>query len=122
MGGILECLTVRNQFILAVVNTESKTSLRAKLFQLNGSIGRNRVDSVDRKLVPVRVVCGVNGETGDGREIDEVAYVRYASVYRSFEDVSAFADEIERLRHAKVRLTDNEQLSLLNENEEVKKG
>ncbi|MPV85285.1 transcriptional regulator NrdR [Ostreibacterium oceani] len=31
-------------------------------------------------------------------EIDEVAYVRFASVYRSFQDVSAFQREIERLQ------------------------
>ena len=47
------------------------------------------------------------------RGIDEVAYVRYASVYRSFEDVSAFADEVERLRHAKDQVIDKDQLSLL---------
>ena len=47
------------------------------------------------------------------RGIDEVAYVRYASVYRSFEDVSAFADEVERLRHANDQVIDRGQLSLL---------
>lgn len=31
------------------------------------------------------------------RQIDQVAYVRFASVYRSFEDVQAFRDLIERL-------------------------
>lgn len=31
------------------------------------------------------------------REIDQVAYVRFASVYRSFEDVNAFREEIQRL-------------------------
>lgn len=30
--------------------------------------------------------------------LDEVAYVRFASVYRSFQDVDAFRDEIERLK------------------------
>ncbi len=33
------------------------------------------------------------------RTIDQVAYVRFASVYRSFEDVRAFLDEIEQLEH-----------------------
>jgi transcriptional repressor NrdR len=33
------------------------------------------------------------------RHMDEVAYVRFASVYRSFQDVEAFRDEVERLRH-----------------------
>ena len=32
------------------------------------------------------------------RDLDQVAYVRFASVYRRFEDVSAFQEEIERLR------------------------
>jgi transcriptional repressor NrdR len=32
------------------------------------------------------------------RQLDEVAYVRFASVYRHFEDVEAFHEEIQRLR------------------------
>ena len=32
------------------------------------------------------------------RALDEVAYVRFASVYRSFQDVQEFRDEIERLQ------------------------
>lgn len=34
------------------------------------------------------------------RELDEVAYVRFASVYRSFADVEAFEEEIDRLKKA----------------------
>ena len=33
------------------------------------------------------------------RTLDQVAYVRFASVYRSFEDVRAFLEEIERLEN-----------------------
>ncbi len=32
------------------------------------------------------------------RKLDKVAYVRFASVYRAFEDVSAFADELKKLK------------------------
>ena len=32
------------------------------------------------------------------REIDQVAYVRFASVYRQFADVDAFIDEIKKLK------------------------
>ena len=35
------------------------------------------------------------------RHLDEVAYVRFASVYRQFEDVEAFHEEIQRLRNAR---------------------
>jgi len=31
------------------------------------------------------------------KQLDQVAYVRFASVYRSFQDLSEFRDEIERL-------------------------
>jgi len=37
------------------------------------------------------------------RHLDEVAYVRFASVYRQFEDVEAFHEEIERLRNARTQ-------------------
>jgi transcriptional repressor NrdR len=50
------------------------------------------------------------------RHMDEVAYVRFASVYRSFQDVEAFRDEIERLRHHRRRREakrDEDQLPLL---------
>ena len=32
------------------------------------------------------------------QELDEVAYVRFASVYRRFQDLDAFTEELERLR------------------------
>jgi transcriptional repressor NrdR len=32
------------------------------------------------------------------RKVDQVAYVRFASVYRNFEDVSTFIDEIRKLQ------------------------
>jgi transcriptional repressor NrdR len=50
------------------------------------------------------------------RHMDEVAYVRFASVYRSFQDVEAFRDEIERLRHHRRRRdnkAEEDQLPLL---------
>jgi transcriptional repressor NrdR len=34
------------------------------------------------------------------RTLDEVAYVRFASVYRSFQDISEFKDAIDTLRHS----------------------
>ena len=35
------------------------------------------------------------------REIDEVAYVRFASVYREFKDINSFMDELSRIKSAK---------------------
>ncbi|HKI73886.1 MAG TPA: transcriptional regulator NrdR [Pseudomonadales bacterium] len=38
------------------------------------------------------------------REIDDVAYVRFASVYRSFQDINEFKEEIERMGKGKGKL------------------
>jgi transcriptional repressor NrdR len=46
------------------------------------------------------------------RKLDQVAYVRFASVYRKFEDVQAFREEIERLEREPAGL-DKVQLPLL---------
>jgi transcriptional repressor NrdR len=32
------------------------------------------------------------------KKLDQVAYIRFASVYRSFQDVQEFREEIERLQ------------------------
>jgi transcriptional repressor NrdR len=37
------------------------------------------------------------------RHLDEVDYVRFASVYRSFQDIEAFRHEIDELRHHRRR-------------------
>ena len=47
------------------------------------------------------------------RDLDQVAYVRFASVYRSFQDVSAFEEEIERLRQTPTPEEKKQQQSLL---------
>jgi transcriptional repressor NrdR len=48
------------------------------------------------------------------RRIDSVAYVRFASVYRRFEDVQAFREEIERLER-ELPVLEGLQLPLLGE-------
>lgn len=47
------------------------------------------------------------------RDLDQVAYVRFASVYRSFQDVQAFREEIERLEAQLPTEAKKSQLSLL---------
>ena len=39
------------------------------------------------------------------REIDEVAYVRFASVYRQFKDINSFMEELSRIKNAKENQT-----------------
>jgi len=57
---------------------------------------KNRVRaSGERELSSQQIGAWVMDEL---RTLDQVAYVRFASVYRSFEDVNAFREEIERLQ------------------------
>lgn len=50
--------------------------------------------SGEREVASLRVGEFVMAEL---KKLDQVAYVRFASVYRKFEDVQAFREEIERL-------------------------
>lgn len=47
------------------------------------------------------------------QELDQVAYVRFASVYRRFEDIQAFRDLIEGLEQDGAGALDQRQISLL---------
>ncbi|HEY1075367.1 MAG TPA: transcriptional regulator NrdR [Fontimonas sp.] len=49
------------------------------------------------------------------RDLDHVAYVRFASIYRSFEDVNAFHEEIARLQSLPSAEQRRSQLPLLGE-------
>jgi transcriptional repressor NrdR len=56
----------------------------------------HKVRAQGDREVPSRVIGELVME--ELRQLDEVAYVRFASVYRHFEDVEAFHEEIRRLR------------------------
>ena len=56
------------------------------------------------------------------RTLDQVAYVRFASVYRSFEDVRAFLEEIERLENDLPPDLRKQQLDLLPSEKRGKKS
>jgi transcriptional repressor NrdR len=71
----------------------------------------HRLRSFGEREVPSRQIGEVVME--ELRHLDEVAYVRFASVYRSFQDVEAFRDEIEQLRRRRRRDPLEGQLSLL---------
>lgn len=52
-------------------------------------------DSGEREISSQKIGALVMGQL---RELDPVAYVRFASVYRNFEDVDEFMKELNRLR------------------------
>jgi transcriptional repressor NrdR len=84
-----------------------------------------RTEAIDRSIEHIRRRLRASGEReldsrrlGDWvmeelRRLDQVAYIRFASVYREFEDVAAFRDEIERLeREPEPPAAERDQLGL----------
>lgn len=65
-----------------------------KIDQLVDSIRKRVYNNLDQeitsKAIGEMVMEGL-------KEIDEVAYVRFASVYRSFKDISSFMSELEKM-------------------------
>ena len=69
------------------------------------------LQTVGEREIPSRLVGEMVME--ELRNLDEVAYVRFASVYRSFQDVTEFQDEIRRLREIREADSRRNQMSLL---------
>jgi len=72
---------------------------------------RHRLQTMGEREVPGRMIGDMVME--ELRRLDEVAYVRFASVYRSFQDVTEFQEEIQRLRAMPQPAAGREQMSLL---------
>lgn len=81
---------------------------------INGLL--RRIRGAAEREIPSQMIGGwVMDEL---RDLDQVAYVRFASVYRSFEDVNAFREEIDRLERAPSAEARRQQLSLLGEKQD----
>ena len=83
--------------------------------ELEQAIGRliHRLRTMGEREVPSRLVGDLVME--ELRALDEVAYVRFASVYRRFQDVTEFEEEIKRLQSISDSAASREQMSLLPE-------
>lgn len=66
--------------------------------------------SGDREVPALRIGEWVMQELN---ELDQVAYVRFASVYRSFQDVDEFSEEVKRLRNQPSPSVKKKQMSFL---------
>ena len=74
---------------------EKRPVPRAQVDEASSRIA-HKVRALGDREVPSRAIGELVME--ELRQLDEVAYVRFASVYRHFEDVEAFHEEIRRLR------------------------
>ena len=73
-----------------------KRPVSADLFE--ESMGRmlHKLRTMGEREVPSRLIGELVME--ELRGLDEVAYIRFASVYRSFQDVTEFQKEVNRLQ------------------------
>ena len=65
------------------------------------------IEELERELVESEAKEVASKEIGERvmrklRELDEVAYVRFASVYRSFRDIEEFRSELDRMTRTRV--------------------
>ncbi len=73
------------------VSVESRESLVAKIEKNLQELGEKEIPS---SLIGEQIMTGL-------KNIDEVAYVRYASVYRQFKDIKEFMEEIKEIIYNK---------------------
>ena len=71
----------------------------------------HKLRTMGEREVPSRLVGELVME--ELRGLDEVAYIRFASVYRSFQDVTEFQKEVNRLQKQPKKKSKRTQLSLL---------
>ena len=73
---------------------EKRPVSMSRLSELVNRVESKVIDSADREIPTTEI-----GEVlMDGlRELDKIAYVRFASVYRDFQDVEAFLNELKNL-------------------------
>ena len=71
-----------------------------KLEEIVDGIERDLIDSGEKEVPSPRIGERVMSRL---RALDEIAYVRFASVYRSFRDLDEFREELDRLASTKER-------------------
>jgi transcriptional repressor NrdR len=104
-GGMLRALEKRAVSMDAVENAMANVKRRLR-------------EHGDREISSRQVGEWVMGEL---RELDEVAYVRFASVYHSFEDIGQFLEAINRLENEMPPELKKQQLNLIPSERERKK-
>ena len=77
---------------------EKRTVPLARLEQMTDEIEQNLQNSLEREITTDMVGEQVMDKL---REVDEVAYVRFASVYRQFKDILTFMAELTKLLEEK---------------------
>lgn len=86
----------RSKVVSGIVKATEKRPVSMKqIEEMANRIERNLSSRMDKEVPSEKIGELVMDEL---REVDQVAYIRFASVYRQFTDVETFAREIDKLR------------------------
>ena len=99
-----------NKLRSGIVRAFEKRPVSAEIIEKIIASISHRLQSLGEREVPARTIGDMVMD--ELQKVDEVAYVRFASVYRSFQDVTEFQDEIRRLQEM-TSCPSREQMSLL---------
>ena len=89
----------RNKIINSMMRAFDKRQVDLRdLDQIATEIEQNVQNSLDREITTDRIGAMVMERI---KPLDEVAYIRFASVYRRFQDVRSFISEIEKFLEEK---------------------
>ena len=102
MKGMLKENSLENKVILV---TGGGSGLGKSMVKYFLELGANVVITSRREELLIEVAKEFNSKHNsevfpiacDVRKIDEVAFIRFASVYRRFEDINEFSEEVEKL-------------------------
>lgn len=89
----------RNKLLAGMLRACEKRQVSlAQLEEAVGNIEADIQNTLDREITSVRI-----GELAmrELKNVDEVAYVRFASVYRHFKDINSFMDELKEILESK---------------------
>ncbi|MBX9577743.1 MAG: transcriptional regulator NrdR [Chthoniobacterales bacterium] len=93
----------RQKLLTSFLKACEKRPVALEMMEQAVSAVLNHLDSFHQREVPTKFIGDQVME--QLRHLDPVAYVRYASVYRRFEEIGAFIEEIESLKKVALQPT-----------------
>jgi transcriptional repressor NrdR len=87
----------RNKLLKGILRACEKRPVKREKIELAVDQIELQLRQMDKTEIPSRLVGDL--VMSQLMELDEVAYVRFASVYKKFKDVSQFAEEVAKLKN-----------------------
>ncbi|AIS52696.1 transcriptional repressor NrdR [Thermoanaerobacter kivui] len=85
----------RDKILKGMIKACEKRPVPIKLLEeITDEIDRKIINSMEREITTAEIGEMVMEKL---KNVDEVAYVRFASVYRQFKDINTFMDELKKL-------------------------